>query len=113
MTLRDSGAVYKCTDYYYYYYYYRLNVVSVLIGYRFLEKFMFSFQTLHVLCELRKFLLKYRIMWPMPSYLFWNLAILFFLYSVSHNFIHQSGSAAYKYSFVPVTEATPFHIRSL
>ena len=22
MTLRDSGAVYKCTDYYYYYYYY-------------------------------------------------------------------------------------------
>ena len=36
---------------------------------------MFSFQTLHVLCELRKFLPKYRIMWPMPSYLFWNLAI--------------------------------------
>jgi len=31
---------------------------------------MFSFQTLHVLCELRKFLPKYRIMWPMPSYLF-------------------------------------------
>ena len=26
-------------------------------------------------CE--KFLPKYRIMWPMPSYLFWNLAILF------------------------------------
>jgi len=22
VTLRDSGAVYKCTDYYYYYYYY-------------------------------------------------------------------------------------------
>ena len=29
-----------------------------------------------VLCELRKFLPKYR-MWPMPSYIFWNLAILF------------------------------------
>ena len=36
---------------------------------------MFSFQTL--MCEFRKFLPKYRIMWPMPSYLFWNLAILF------------------------------------
>ena len=49
-----------------------MHVVSVLIGYRFLEKFMFYFQTLHVpvLCELRKFLPKYRIMWPMPSYLF-------------------------------------------
>jgi len=23
LPLRDSGAVYKCTDYYYYYYYYR------------------------------------------------------------------------------------------
>jgi len=32
---------------------------------------------LHVLCELRKFLPKYRTMWPMPLYLFWNLAILF------------------------------------
>ena len=38
---------------------------------------MFSFQTLHVMCELRKFLPKYRIMWPMPLYLFWSLAILF------------------------------------
>ena len=56
---------------------YRPNVVSVLIGYRFLEKFMFSFQTLHVLCELRKCLPKYHIMWPIPSNLFWNLAILF------------------------------------
>ena len=37
----------------------RPNVVSVLIGYRFLEKFMFSFQTLHVLCEVRNFLPKY------------------------------------------------------
>jgi len=27
---------------------------QILIGYRFLEKFMFSFQTLHILCELRK-----------------------------------------------------------
>ena len=47
-----------------------MHEVSVLIGYRFLEKFMFSFQTSHVLSELRKFLPKYRIMWPMPSYLF-------------------------------------------
>jgi len=39
---------------------------------------MFSFQTLHVLCELRKCLPKYRIMWPMPLYLFWNLAILYY-----------------------------------
>jgi len=55
-----------------------MHEVSVLIGYRFLEKFMFSFQTSHVLSELRKFLPKYRIMWPMPSYLFFrNLAILF------------------------------------
>jgi len=30
----------------------RPNVVSVLTGYRFLEKFMFSFQTLHVMCDL-------------------------------------------------------------
>jgi len=55
----------------------RPNVVSVLIGYRFLEKFMFSFQTLPVMCELQIFLPKYSIMWPMTSYLFWNLAILF------------------------------------
>ena len=47
---------------------------------------MFSFQTLHVLCELQNFLPKHCIMWPMPSYpffgqclriFFWNLAILF------------------------------------
>ena len=30
MTLRDSGAVYKCTDYYYYYYYLRLSKWSEL-----------------------------------------------------------------------------------
>jgi len=38
---------------------------------------MFAFQTLNVMCEFQKFLPKYRIMWPTPSYLFWNLAILF------------------------------------
>ena len=68
----------------------RLNVVSVLTGYRFLEKFMFSFQTLHVLCELRKFLPKYRIMWPMPSYLFWNLAIFFSNSSLGSEKLNQN-----------------------
>ena len=29
MTLRDSGAVYKCTDYYYYYYYYYFVLTCV------------------------------------------------------------------------------------
>jgi len=57
---------------------YRPNVVSVLIGCRFLEKIMFSFQTLHVLCELRKSLTKYRIMLYYIIVLyyrifFWNL----------------------------------------
>ena len=68
----------------------RLNVVSVLIGYRFLEKFMFSFQTLHVLSELRKFLPKYRNMWPMPSYLFLNLAILFSNSSLGSEKLNQN-----------------------
>jgi len=51
---------------------------------------MFSFQTLHVLCELRKLLPKYRIMWPMPSYLFWNLAILFSNSSLGSKKLNQN-----------------------
>ena len=51
---------------------------------------MFSFHTLHVLCELRKFLPKYRIMWPMPSYLFWNLAILFSNSSLGSEKLNQN-----------------------
>jgi len=41
---------------------------------------MFSFQSLHVglLCELREFLPKYRIiMWPVQFVSYWNLAIQF------------------------------------
>ena len=30
MTLRDSGAVYKCTDYYYYYYYYTMSMACTV-----------------------------------------------------------------------------------
>jgi len=51
---------------------------------------MFSFQTLHVLCEFRKFLPKYRIMWPMPSYLFWNLANLFSNSSLGSEKLNQN-----------------------
>ena len=46
----------------------RPNIVSVLIGYRFLERICSLFRL--YTCELQKSLPKYRIMWPMPSYLF-------------------------------------------
>jgi len=32
--LRDSGAVYKCTDYYYYYYYLTMDSVLHLVVYK-------------------------------------------------------------------------------
>jgi len=74
----------------------RPNVVSVLIGYRILEKFMFSFQT----CELPKFLPKYRIVWPIPSYLFfWNLAILFSNSSLGSEKLKQNRHSLIKSRF--------------
>ena len=56
---------------------YRLNVVSVLIGYRSLEKIMSLFRLYMFCANYEHFCQKYRIMWPMSSYFFWNLAILF------------------------------------
>jgi len=57
----------------------RPNVVSVLIGYRFLEKIMFSFQTLRVgysaNCEIFA-KISYYVTNAFVSF-FWNLAILF------------------------------------
>ena len=56
---------------------YRPNVLSVLIGYRFLEKYViFSDFTCTVL--IAKILPKYRIMWPMSSYLFLEFSNSFF-----------------------------------
>jgi len=62
-----------------------MHVVSVLIGYRFLEKFMFSFQTLHVLCELRKFL-------PKISYYVANAFVSFLEFSNSFFLTVRSGA---------------------
>ena len=56
---------------------YRPNVVSFLIGCRFLDKFMFSFQTLQCTVRIAKFFAKtsYYVANAF-QYFFWNLAIL-------------------------------------
>jgi len=47
---------------------------------------MFSFQTLHVLCEFRKFLPKYRIMWPMILFVVWNKCVRQFVGEILTNY---------------------------
>jgi len=88
----------------------RPNVVSVMNGYRILEKFKFSFQTLHVLYELRKFLPKYRIMWPMLSYLFWNLAVLFSNSSLGNEQLkHNRHSLIKLYIYIYIHLYSPYN----
>ena len=75
-----------------------MHEVGLMFGYRFLEKFMFSFQTLHVLCKLQKFLPKYRIMWPMPSYLFLEFSNFFSNSSLGSEKLNQNRQRLFVYS---------------